>query len=88
MQSVPRVGEYMTFTNKEVGDYFAWPISQITYRETGEIEIWTELFDDDDNLGYSFDTEEEFDEYYQSYLAEGWVCERGPKKNTRYKGDV
>ena len=85
MPTVPRVGEYLKFRNAEQGDYFGWRVSQVTYRETGEIEVWTELLDDVDGRGYSFDEESELDEYFASYIEEGWVCERGIRPNTRVK---
>ncbi|HEX5103224.1 MAG TPA: hypothetical protein VFV87_05405 [Pirellulaceae bacterium] len=85
LASVPRVGEYLKFQNHEQGDYFAWRVSQVTYRESGEIEVWTELLDNIDDRGYSFDEESEFDSYFQSYVGEGWTCERGIKPNTRCK---
>ena len=85
MPVVARVGEFMKFDNKEQGDYFAWRVTQVTYRESGQIEVWTELLNDVDNRGYSFETEQEFDEYLKSYIAEGWRCDRGVKPNTRYK---
>ena len=85
MMSVPKVGEFVKFTNAEMGDYFPWEVTQVTYRENGEIEVWTELLDNIDDRGYSFETEQEFDECYQSYLSECWVCDRGPQENTRYK---
>lgn len=83
MESVPRIGEFMKFNNKEVGDYFAWEVTQITYRESGAIEVWTELLDDIDSLGYFFEEEEEFDECFESYLTEGWHSERGISENRR-----
>lgn len=87
MPVVPRVGEFMKFHNNSVGDYFAWEVTQVTYRESGNIEVWTELLNDIDNRKYSFEDEEEFDEYFQSYLSEGWRCARGILPNNRYKGD-
>ena len=85
MPTVPRVGEFMKFTNKEMGDYFGWEVSSVTYRESGEIEVWTELLDNVDERWYSFETEEEFDEYFGTYLAEEWQCERGVSENKRIK---
>jgi len=82
---VPRVGEFIKFNNKEMGDYFAWEISAITYRESGEVEASTELLNNIDERMYSFEEEVEFEEYFQSYLAEGWVCEFGVKPNTQYR---
>ena len=35
MPVMPRVGEFMKFKNGEVGDYFAFKITQVTYREGG-----------------------------------------------------
>ena len=81
--TMPRVGEFMKFKNEVVGDYFGFRISQITYRETGSIEVWTELLDNIDNRQYSFEEESEFDEYFQSYLAEGWQCPKGIGPNRR-----
>ena len=83
MPVVPRVGEFMKFQNAVVGDYFAFQISEVTYREGGRIEVWTELLDNIDNRMYSFEDEEEFDVYFNSYLAEGWQCPRGVGPNRR-----
>lgn len=85
MPSVPRIGELMKFRNAEMGDYFPWKVLEVVYREPGKIEIMTDLLDDLDGRGYSFEEESEFDDYYRSYLAEGWTCERGPGRNTRYQ---
>ena len=86
MSVVPRVGEWMKFENPAHGDYFAWPVTQVTYREAGDIEVWTGLLDNIDNRGYSFESELEFDEYLQSYLLAGWQCERPPGENRHFKG--
>ena len=86
MPTVPRVGEFVKFRNKKVGAYFPWQVSEVTYCESGEIEVWTGLLDNIDGRGYSFESEEEFDEYFQSYVSENWRCERGIKPNTRFKG--
>lgn len=91
MPVVPRVGEFLKFKNAVVGDYFAFQVSEITYRESGKIEVWTELLDNVDNRMYSFEEEAEFDEYFQSYLAEGWQSPRGVGPNRRLNasmGDV
>jgi hypothetical protein len=86
MPLVPRVGEYMKLDNARMGDYFAWKVTQVTYRESGEIEVWTELLNDAEGRGYSFESEDELDEYFESYLAEGWQCPKGIGPNTRYRG--
>ena len=86
MPTVPRVGEFAKFSNEKAGDYFAWKITQVTYRESGGVEVWTELLENIDDRGYSFETEEEFDEYFGGYISQGWQCKRGLKPNTRYKG--
>jgi hypothetical protein len=83
MPTVPRVGEFMRFKNAVVGDYFAFRISEVTYREGGRIDVLTELLDNIDNRMYSFEEEAEFDEYFNSYLAEGWQCPRGIGPNRR-----
>lgn len=83
---VPRVGEYVKFRNTVVGDYFAFRVSEITYREAGLIEVWTELLDNVEDRMYSFETEAEFDEHYTSYLNEGWQCRRGVGPNRHYLG--
>lgn len=85
MPVVPRVGEWMKFENPVLGDYFAWPVTQITYHESGLIEVWTGLLDDIDKRGYSFDSEPEFDECLQSYLSAGWRCDRPPGENRRLR---
>lgn len=79
---MPRVGESVKFKNDMVGDYFAWKITDISYRETGQIVAMTELLNNIDGRGYSFEEEEEFDEYFSSYVAEGWSCENGVRANT------
>lgn len=83
LPSVPRVGEYLKFRNTVVGDYFAFRVTEVTYRESGGIEVWTELLDNIDNRMYSFEEEAEFDVYFTSYLAEGWQCQRGIGPNRR-----
>jgi hypothetical protein len=83
MPTVPRVGEWMKFRNSELGDYFGFRVSEVTYREGGLVEVWTELLDNVDNRMYSFDDESEFDEYLASYQAEGWICPRGVSPNRR-----
>lgn len=84
MPAVPRAGEFMKFKNAIAGDYFAFRVSEVTYREGGRIEVWTELLDNIDNRMYSFEEEAEFDEYFNSYLAEGWQCPRGVGPNRRF----
>ncbi len=66
-----------------MGDYFAWRVSQVTYREHGRAEVWTELPDNLRDRGYSFEEEAEFDEYHTSYVAEGWRAPRGVTANKR-----
>ena len=85
MRAIPRIGEFVNFTNNKQGDYFSWKVTEITYRESGDIDIRTELLDNVDNRGYSFETEDEFDAYYQSYLHEGWQSKKGIVENTRVK---
>ena len=60
--------------------------AQITHREGGAIELWTELLDDVDGRGYSFESEPDFDECFESYLEEGWTSERGVGRNSRVLG--
>jgi hypothetical protein len=64
MVAMPRVGEFVKFKNEKVGDYFAWKIAQVIYREDGEIAAWTDLLNNTDDRMYSFEEEEEFDEYF------------------------
>lgn len=85
METIPRVGEFVKFTLQGEDDYVPWKISEITYREAGSIEIWTELLDDVDGRGYSFEDEEEFNEALAMYLASGWDCPRGVRPNKRVK---
>jgi hypothetical protein len=86
LAAVPRVGEWLKLSNDVVGDYFGWRIEAVTYRESGVIELMTDLLDDIDGRGYSFEEESEFDAYFHSYLECGWTSPRGIKPNTRYKG--
>ncbi len=83
MPVVPRVGEFVKFRNAVMGDYFAFQVSSVTYHEDGPVEVWTELLDNIDDRMYSFEEEPEFDEYFNSYLAEGWHCPRGVGPNRR-----
>jgi hypothetical protein len=85
MPTVPRIGEFVKFRNEKMGDYFAWQVTQVTFTESGTIEVWTELLDNIDDRGYSFETEQEFDEYFQAYLSEGWQCHQGIGPNRKYK---
>ncbi|ENK2328142.1 hypothetical protein AB3A96_004251 [Vibrio vulnificus] len=82
---VPRVGESVKFNNRIVGDYFSWTVNQVTYRESGMIEVTTELLDNTNNRMYSFEEQDEFLEYYHSYLNEGWVSLHGIKTNKQYQ---
>ncbi len=82
MQAIPRVGEFVKFTLEGDDDYVPWRISEITYRESGSIEISTELLDDVDGRGYSFNDEEEFDKAFKEYQTSGWECPHGVKPNT------
>lgn len=86
LPAVPRVGEFVKFRNEKQGDYFAWEVSQVTYRESGTVEVWTKLLDNTDERGFSFEAESDFDEYFQSYVAEGWRCERGIGPNRHRAG--
>ena len=86
MQAVPCVGEFVKFTLGGDDDYVPWRISEVTYRESGSIEISTELLDDVDGRGYSFDDEAEFDEVLTEYQDSGWDCPGGVKPNRRTRG--
>lgn len=86
LPAVPRVGEWLKLCNAEMGDYFAWRVMEVTYRESGGVEIMTDLLDDIADRGYSFEDEAEFDSCFRSYQASGWTASRGIKPNTRYKG--
>ena len=85
MKAIPRVGEFVKFTLEGENDYVPWKVSEITYREVGSIEIWTELLDDLDGRGYSFEDEEEFDHALTGYQTSGWDCPHGVKPNMRVK---
>ncbi|OAN19876.1 hypothetical protein A3K86_00030 [Photobacterium jeanii] len=83
--SVPRVGEYVKFSSASLGDYFSWRVTQVTYRENGYVEVWTELLDNIDDRMYSFEDDCDFQEYLLAYQTEGWVAPYGVKENTRYR---
>ena len=86
LHAVPRVGEWLKLSNDEMGEYFGWRVEEVTYRESGQIEIRTGLLDDVDGRGYSFESESELDEYSDSYRACGWTSPHGIKPNTRCNG--
>jgi len=85
MKAVPRVGEFVKFKNPIDGETTPFRVTEIIYRESGPIEVWTELLENIDNRGYSFEEEVELDEYYASYVSEGWRSERGIGLNRRYQ---
>ena len=89
MQIVPRIGEHVKFNNNDMGDYFGFTVLDVTYKESGEIEIITDLLENIDNRMYSFgdEDEDEFNDYYTSFIREGWNCARGVGPNRRYQGD-
>jgi hypothetical protein len=86
LPAMPRVGEVIKFRNREMGDYFGFEITSVTYREGGGIEVVTGLLDNVEDRLYSFEEEQELDEYVISYLAEGWKCQRGIGPNNRLLG--
>lgn len=79
--AIPRVGEFIKFKNREQGDYFSFQVTEVTHREGGEIRVATELLDNVEGRGYSFEDESEFDEYLKSYEAEGWSSPHGVGPN-------
>lgn len=83
MQAIPRVGDFVKFTLEGEDDYVPWRVPAITYRESGAIEVSTELLDDLDGRGYSFEAEEDFDETVKEYQTSGWHCPHGIRANTR-----
>jgi hypothetical protein len=83
--SVPRKGEFVKFKNTEMGDYFPFEVVDVVYREGGHIEIQTDLLDNVDQRMYSFEHEQELDDYLRSYLAEGWECSSGVGPNNRIR---
>ncbi|MGF1723356.1 hypothetical protein [Photobacterium nomapromontoriensis] len=85
---VPRVGEFMKFHSDSLGDYFAWQVSEVTYRESGKVEVWTELLDNVDDRMYSFEDDAEFEECLAAYLSEGWSAPRGVTSNKRYVAKI
>jgi hypothetical protein len=86
LPAVPRVGEFVKVRNAEMGDYFAFEVASVTYREGGGAEVMTELLDNVDGRMYSFDEEQELDEYVTSFVNEGWRCDRGIVANRRIGG--
>ena len=82
-QVLPRVGEFLKLQNQELGDYFGWEVTSIVHREPLGIEIATELLDDIEGRGFSFESEAEFDEYLEAYGREGWKAPSGVTPNQR-----
>ena len=87
LAAVPRVGEFIKLRNRELGDYFGFAVTEVTYRECGGIEVMTGLLDNVENRLYSLEEEHELDEYVTSYLNEGWKCDRGIGRNNRLLGN-
>ena len=86
LPSVPRVGEYIRFQTENEDDDYSWEIREIKHYESGRIEVWTELLDNIDDRMYSFESEDEFQEYYDKYIAAGWKAPYGIRENKQYKG--
>jgi hypothetical protein len=86
LPALPRTGEFVKFRNERMGDYFAFQVTSVTFREGGAIEVTTDLLDNVHNRMYSFEDELELDDYVASYLNEGWKCERGIGPNHRILG--
>jgi hypothetical protein len=86
LPAVPRVGEVVKFRNEQMGDYFGFEVTSVTYREGGGVELMTGLLDNVDDRMYSFEDEADLDEYVTSYLREGWRCDRGIGSNNRLLG--
>ncbi len=86
LAAIPRVGESVKLRNAEMGDYFAFEVASVTYREGDGAEVMTELLDNVDGRMYSFEEERELDDYVASFLNEGWRCERGIGPNRRILG--
>ncbi|MCM0148659.1 hypothetical protein KCN56_08820 [Photobacterium galatheae] len=82
---VPRAGEFMKFSSELLGDYFAWKVTQVTYREDGRVEVFTELLDNIDERMYSFEEDSEFQASLAAYQKEGWTAPFGVKTNTQYQ---
>jgi hypothetical protein len=88
LAALPRAGDFVKFNNEKLGDYFAFEVASVTFREGDRVEVMTELLGNVDNRLYSFEDERELDEYVATFLSEGWVCERGIGPNNRLLGKM
>ena len=63
--AMPRVGEFAKLKNSEMGDYFAFGVTSVTYREEHAPEIMLKSL--------APLNEDELVEYVNSYVSQGWV---------------
>ncbi len=80
--ALPRTDEYVKLRNREMGDYFAFQVTQVTHRELGlvNIRLREPLGDSDDRRD-----EAELDEWIQSYIRESWThCSTSARLPTHY----
>ena len=47
------MGEFLKLRNVEMGDYFAFEVASVTYREGSGVEVMTDLLDNVDSRMYS-----------------------------------
>jgi len=72
--SLPRVGEFVKLKSKELGNYFAIRVAEITHVEEGTPDVMLETLD--------LPPSAELDEYIASYRKEGWTL-RSRKRQSR-----
>ena len=83
--TVPRTGESLKFTNRKMGDYFAFRVGEVTHREGSAPELLLERWVKS-SAEFEVLDEKELDEYVASYSAEGWRHESTVPNRDRERG--
>lgn len=86
---LPRMHEYIKVRNRQMGDYFAFTVVQITHREDGPPELWMYLKSFVNGRSViDFTVDSELDEYVRSYEQEGWELKSMvPNRTFRENGE-
>jgi hypothetical protein len=72
--ALPRLREHVKFRNRELGDYFAFTVLQITHREGSLPELCLHSMSSIKGRSVvDFFQDAELEEYIKSYEVEGWV---------------
>lgn len=69
---LPRTGEFIKIRNQELGDYFAFKVTEVTHREEDipDIKLRIDYYPEDD-----LPDDQYFESDVNTYVAEGWTLE-------------